>query len=62
MSLRKFLAAYKSSTNYTHLSLSPNGKYAIPDDKLDQLYSLIQKEPAPPHILEGREVSHQALC
>ncbi len=53
--LRKFLAAYKSSTNYTHLSLAPNGKYSIPDNKLPELYSLIGKEKQPPHILEGRE-------
>ena len=56
--LRAFLKAYKSSTNYTHLSLAPNGKYFVPPEKLDDLYGLVDAEVRAnrhPHILEGRE-------
>ena len=49
--LRKFLNARKSSTNYTHLSMSPNGKYDIPDTDLPTLYRLISTEQS--HILES---------
>jgi P4 family phage/plasmid primase-like protien len=55
MSLRTFLNGYKTSKNYTHLSLAPNGKYYIPEYQLDTLYALIAAEKTPPHILEGRE-------
>jgi P4 family phage/plasmid primase-like protien len=51
--LSKFLNARRSSTNYTHLSLQPNGKYTIPEDDLPELYNLISAEPTPCHILES---------
>ncbi len=55
MSLAQFLKSHKSSKNYTHLSISPNGKYNIPQDRLNELYRLIANETTSPHILEGRE-------
>lgn len=52
--LQQFLNAYRTSSksSCTHLSLEPNGKYAIPEDNLSDLYQLIHVAPAPPHILE----------
>ena len=50
--LKQFLAAHKSTTNYTHLSLSPNGKYRIEDSELPTFYSLISSTPGAHHILE----------
>jgi hypothetical protein len=51
--LRKFLIDHKSTTNYTHLSLSPNGKYRIEDSELPTLYSLLSTTPGSHHILES---------
>lgn len=55
--LRKFLNAHRASTNPTHLSLTPNGKYRIEDDELHTLYSLVASTPGPHHILEGHNES-----
>lgn len=51
--LRKFLLDHKSTKNYTHLSLSPNGKYRIEDSELPTFYSLLYSETKPQHILES---------
>lgn len=51
--LRKFLNSHKAKDNYTHLSLSPNGKYRIEDPELPTLYSLIDSCSEPTHILES---------
>ncbi len=45
MTLKQFLAARKTAKNYTHLSLSPNGKYRIEDSELPTLYSLLASAP-----------------
>lgn len=50
--LKQFLNAHKAATNYTHLSLSPNGKYRIEESELPTLYSLLQRTPGTQHILE----------
>jgi hypothetical protein len=55
--LRKFLNAHKATTNYTHLSLSPNGKYRIDDSELPTLYSLLSNDSGPKHILERHNES-----
>jgi hypothetical protein len=52
MTLKQFLAARKTATNYTHLSLSPNGKYRIEDSELPTFYSLLSSAPGSHHILE----------
>jgi P4 family phage/plasmid primase-like protien len=62
--LRKFLNAHKATTNYTHLSLSPNGKYRIENPELPTFYSLLSsvKETEPLHILESHnERTHGPL-
>lgn len=55
--LRKFLNAHKATTNYTHLSLSPNGKYRIDDAELPTLYSLVSSTAGPLHILESHDTN-----
>jgi hypothetical protein len=50
--LKQFLNAHKAATNYTHLSLSPNGKYRIEESELPTLYSLVSSTPGIQHILE----------
>lgn len=49
--LRRFLNAHRATKNPTHLSLSPNGKYSIPNEELPTLYRLIASA-GPSHILE----------
>jgi hypothetical protein len=51
--LRKFLTAHKATTNYTHLSLNPNGKYRIESSELPTFYSLLSSTTGPTHILES---------
>lgn len=51
--LRKFLNAHKATTNYTHLSLSPNGKYRIENSELPTFYSILAAETKPTHVLES---------
>lgn len=51
--LRKFLTAHKATTNYTHLSLNPNGKYRIESSELPTFYSLLSSTSGPTHILES---------
>lgn len=51
-SLRKFLNAHRATTNLTHLSLAPGGKYHVPDAELPLLYDLVEAETGPKHILE----------
>ena len=50
--LKQFLTAHKATTNYTHLSLSPNGKYHIENSELPTFYSLLERTPGTHHILE----------
>jgi phage/plasmid-associated DNA primase len=60
--LRKFLNAHRATTNYTHLSVSPNGKYRIDESELPTLYSLVAIETKPQHILESHnERNHGPL-
>jgi hypothetical protein len=61
MSLRKFLTDHKSSTNFTHLSISPNGKYRIENSELPTFYSLLAAESKSTHILESLERSYGPL-
>jgi len=60
MALRKFLNAHRATTNYTHLSLSPNGKYRFEDSELPTLYSLIAATSGPKHILESHDKEKRA--
>ena len=46
--------AHRTSMNATHISMSPNGKYTISEDDLEELYHLISTSKTPPHILETR--------
>jgi hypothetical protein len=50
--LRQFLNARRATTNLTHLSLAPSGKYSVTDADLPDLYRLIAAETAPTHVLE----------
>jgi phage/plasmid-associated DNA primase len=53
--LRRFLNAHRATTNHTHLSISPGGKYAVDEAELPTLYDLVTKEKGPVHLLETRD-------
>jgi P4 family phage/plasmid primase-like protien len=59
MALRKFLNARRSTTNFTHLSLDPNGKYSVKPEDLPLLYGILAADAAagaaPHHLLETHE-------
>jgi hypothetical protein len=50
--LRQFLNAHRATTNTTHLSLAPGGKYCVNDTDLPDLYRLVAAETGPKHVLE----------